>query len=393
MLKTGNLIPRWAKDEMARGYDVTEDLSSPQAEWDKDGTPWRIRGNGGLLSTLEDFYLWHLALEGEKILSKESKLKYFTPHVPEGEKGISHYGYGWAISKTPRNTRLTSHNGSNNIFHANFRRHIDENVVILYFTNEARAVSRQILSAVPKAVFNEEMPSFPRPKVALAGSELQKYVGAYELPSGDRFALEIINNRLSVNAQAPGISKLLTAFPRLEDSELLRDLESRMAKVMESIVREDYEPIREMLYLEGTLDEEKAYWKQTFAEWVERFGKFKKSEVVGSVMDKESLNTYVLLEFEQGARLVLYRQNENKQFLIGTSAPLLPQYYSFTPESKTQFVVFNHALKTTTPVNFSFNEKNVVTRLTVENEQGKITARKILPVRTEKNLSRPKTNE
>jgi hypothetical protein len=332
---------------------------------------------------LEDLYLWHLALEGEKILSKESKLKYFTPHVPEGEKGISHYGYGWAISKTARNTRLISHNGSNNIFYANFRRHIDENVVILYFTNEARAVSRQILNAVPKAVFNEEMPGFPRPKVALTGSELQKYVGGYVLPSGDKFTLEVINNRLSVKVPAPGISKLLTTFPRLEDSERLRNLESRTAKVMKGIVREDYEPIREMLYLEGTLDEEKAYWKRTFAEWAEQFGKFKKSEVVGSVTDKESLNTYVLLEFERGARLVLYRQNEKKQFLIGTSASLLPQNYSFTPVSDTEFVVYNHALKTSTPINFNFDEKKLLTGLTIEKEQGKITARKISSVQSE----------
>ena len=81
--------------------------------------------------------------------------------------------------------------------------------------------------------------------------------------------------------------------------------------------------------------------------------------------------------------MVLYRQNEKKQFLIGTSAPLVPQYYRFTPQSKTEFVVYNHVIKTSTPVNFNFGEKNVVTGLTIEKEQGKITARKISSVRSE----------
>jgi CubicO group peptidase (beta-lactamase class C family) len=391
MIKTGNVIPRFTQDEMARGYDVSEKLSSLQGEWDKDGIHWSFRGAGGLLSTLEDFYLWHLALEGEKILSKESKLKYFTPHVPEDE-GTVHYGYGWAISQTACKTRLIGHNGGNNIFFANFRRYVDENVVILYFTNESRAVSRPILNSVPKAVFDEQMPSFPRPKATLTRSELQKYVGAYELPSGDRFTLDVLNNRLAIKASSPGISKLLI-FPQLEDPERLGDLETRTAKLIESLASKDFEPIREMLDLEGTLEEEKTYWKRTFAEWTKRFGKFKKSEVVGSVKDKEFLNTYVLLKFERGARLVTYRQNEKKQFYIGKQTSVFPQYYSFIPQSKTEFIVYNYALKTTTPVNFNFGEKNVVTGLTIENEQGKINARKILPAQEKESFSPPKANE
>ena len=378
MLKTGNIIPRFKKEEMAQGYDAPENYRSLKGEWDKDGISWRFRGGGGLLSTLEDLYLWHLALEGEKILSKESKLKYYTPHVPEDDEGTSHYGYGWALFKTPRNTRLITHSGNNSFFYTNFLRYIDENVVILYFTNESRAISRPILNSVPKAVFGEEMPSFPRPKIALTRSELQKYAGTYELPSGDRFTINVLNNRLVIKAPALGIGKLLT-FPQIEDSERLRDLESRTAKVIEGIAKEDYEPILESLDIEGTLEEEKAYWKRTFADWTEHFGKFRKSEVVGSVTRKEFLNTYVLLEFERGLRLVLYRQNKKKQFYIGNQALLFPQYYSFTPESKTEFVIYNYVLKTSTPVNFNQDGKNLVADLTIQNQGENVFAKKVSP--------------
>jgi CubicO group peptidase (beta-lactamase class C family) len=382
MKETGYVIPNWKRENLAVGYlqDGTRWGTPLEQVWDKDGPYWNLRGNGGILSTVGDLYKWHLALEGEKILSRESKLKYFAPHVPMNEEGTSHYGYGWSISKTTRNTRIVGHAGSNNIFYANFRRYVDENVVIINFTNEARPISSQILSSIPRAVFGGELPSFPKPKIALNRSELQKHIGTYELPSGDKFDLEAENSRLTVKMASSSIGKLLTTFPKLEDSERLNDLESRTARIIENIAKEDYEPIREAIYFDGTFDEEKAYWKRTFAEWTNRFGTFKKSEVVGSVADNEFLNTYVLLQFERGRTIVQFRQNEKKQFNIGTNAYLLPRFYRLVPQSKTEFVIYNYTLQTTTPVKFSFDERDIVTGLTIENEQGKITARKILPV-------------
>ena len=254
--------------------------------------------------------------------------------------------------------------------------------MIINFTNEARPISSQILSSIPRAVFGGELPSFPKPKIALSRSELQKYVGTYEFPSGDKFDLSAENSRLTVKAASYSIGKLLTTFPKLDDSERLNNLESRTAWIIENIAKEDYDSIREAIYFDGTFDEEKAYWKRTFADWTNRFGTFKKSEVIGSVTDKEFLNTYVLLQFERGTTTVQFRQNEKKQFYIGTNAYLLPRYYRLVPQSKTEFVIYNYTIQTNTPVKFSFDERNVVIGVTIENEQGKAYARKISPVRS-----------
>jgi CubicO group peptidase (beta-lactamase class C family) len=380
MLKTGDLIPQWGKADLARGYDLSGDVGISQEKWwGEDGPSWGVRGAGYVLSTLEDLYLWHLALEGEKILSKESKRKLFAPHVPEDDKGSSHYGYGWAIFKTPRGTRNVGHDGSNGIYYTNFHRYVDEGVVIIYFTNERNTGSRRILGSVPKLFFGGDFPSFPRPKTTLSRSALQKYAGLYELPSGERFALDVVNNHLTVKAVSLGVGKLLTTFPKLEDSERLHDLQPMTARLIEALAREEFEPIRELIYFEGTFEEEKAYWKRTFAGWTKRFGAFKKSEVVGTVSEKEFLDTYVLLQFERGTTIVVYRQNEKKQFFIGTSTTLLPRHYRLIPQSNTEFVVYNHALQTSTPVNFSFGEKNAVTGLTIRAEDEKVYARKITP--------------
>jgi CubicO group peptidase (beta-lactamase class C family) len=403
MYKTGNLIPRFSQEEMAQGYDISGNLGFSQDKWwDKDGPFWGGRGAGYVLSTLEDLYKWHLTLKGNKILSKQSKQKLYSPYATfkDRKEGWDqaeswNYGYGWAIYKTPRGTRLIEHTGGNSIVSTDFLRYIDEEVVIIYFTSERKTISLRLLNSitysgvnsitdsVSPVFFGNGLPTFQRPKIALTNSELQKYAGTYELPSGDKFVLEMDRNQLQASSLALGVGKLLTKFPKLQDSERLDNLEARTAKLIESIAREDFEPIRDLIYFDGTLDEEKDYWKRTFANWTPRFGAFRSSEVIGSVQEKEFLVTYVLLQFELGTTIVQYRQNENKKFYIGFPAFLFPRYYRLIPQSKSEFVVYNHALKTSTQVDFSFSEKNVVTGLSIDNEQGKVYARKVSPLRSE----------
>ena len=52
------------------------------------------------------------------------------------ETGNSHYGYGWDVTKTDRNTTRIWHNGSNSVFFADFYRFIDEGVTIILMTND-----------------------------------------------------------------------------------------------------------------------------------------------------------------------------------------------------------------------------------------------------------------
>lgn len=121
--------------------------------WDKDGPYWNLRANGGLLSTAQDLYKWHLALESEKILSKEAKEKYYTPHTPEESGGSSFYGYGWVIQKTGRGTKIIWHNGGNPYFFADFRRYVDENVVVIVGTNSAMQPLQKDFVQVMQSIF------------------------------------------------------------------------------------------------------------------------------------------------------------------------------------------------------------------------------------------------
>jgi CubicO group peptidase (beta-lactamase class C family) len=163
MMKTGYLLPRWAPNELAHGYqrDGKDWGTMRDKPWDADGPYWHLRANGGILSTAGDMYRWHLALLGEAVLPKSAKDKYFTPHIPEGPVGVSHYGYGWVIDRTPRGSKVITHNGSNGIFAADCYRFVDDNVFLFIASNVAGKSAMQASNDLLCTIF----PLAEKPKV------------------------------------------------------------------------------------------------------------------------------------------------------------------------------------------------------------------------------------
>ncbi len=155
MTETGYVIPKWKLDRLAVGYrEDGKRWGTPLDHlWDKDGPYWNLRANGGILSTVGDLYKWHLALEGEKILSKEAKENYFAPHIAEQPEAVSFYGYGWVNEKTERGTTLIWHDGGNGYFYADFRRYIDEKVVYIIATNSRISPFRKEYGEVLQSIF------------------------------------------------------------------------------------------------------------------------------------------------------------------------------------------------------------------------------------------------
>ncbi|WP_298903873.1 serine hydrolase [uncultured Psychroserpens sp.] len=136
MEQTGYIRPKYDKNDVAMGYKDTGEWGKPNEKWN-DGISWHLKGNGGILSTVEDMYKWHQALTTNTILSKTSKAKMYTKHIEEGQGAQSHYGYGWAIFPTPRQTELIAHNGGNGIFFADFWRYLNEDIIIIMMSNHA----------------------------------------------------------------------------------------------------------------------------------------------------------------------------------------------------------------------------------------------------------------
>lgn len=158
MKQTGYVLPKWKPGNLAVGYkkDGTRWGTPLEQLWDKDGPFWNLRGNGGVLSTAPDLYKWHQALEGEKILSKAAKEKYFAPHIAEQPAAVSFYGYGWVTQKTKRGTKLISHDGGNSYFYALFRRYVDDNVVVIVATNSPTPTLEKDFGRIVQSIFSTD---------------------------------------------------------------------------------------------------------------------------------------------------------------------------------------------------------------------------------------------
>lgn len=101
--------PQWNSMNVAHGYYNQKDYGSAAQ---CPGPYWGILGFGGVLTTVEDLYLWNTALENNLVLSEESTTKLFTPYIKEEKDGTSYYGYGWAIEELPKHGKKISHDGS-----------------------------------------------------------------------------------------------------------------------------------------------------------------------------------------------------------------------------------------------------------------------------------------
>lgn len=86
--------PHWANEPVAHAYFNDETYGSAA---ERPGPYWGILGFGGVLTTVEDLYLWHQALSENLIISPESTELMFTPYIEEDSDGESYYGYGWGI--------------------------------------------------------------------------------------------------------------------------------------------------------------------------------------------------------------------------------------------------------------------------------------------------------
>ena len=132
MMQTGYVVPEFADSHVAHGYQGVKDWGRPNAKnWQSDGPYWNLRGNGGILSTAHDMYLWHLALQTQSVLSKSAKVKLFGKHAREFPNTESYYGYGWVIEEFEDGEKMIWHNGGNGIFSADFRSYPDKS--IFYF--------------------------------------------------------------------------------------------------------------------------------------------------------------------------------------------------------------------------------------------------------------------
>ncbi|HEX5716547.1 MAG TPA: serine hydrolase domain-containing protein [Thermoanaerobaculia bacterium] len=334
MARTGYRLQE--KGPLARGvYREGEDWGTPlDKAWAPDGPWWNLRGNGGVLSTTGDLYNWHRALEGDGILTEEAKRKMFTPHVPEDEEGRSHYGYGWAIFKTARNTRLIAHNGGNGIFNADFRRYMDDDVVLIIGSNRQDFLSIPAVGPLTRLIFNADY-SAP-PAVAKVQSSA-RHAGSYALPSGGKIRVTA--------AESPSGWPGLTLTPEGKDAfQVLAggvstaEGEKRLLSGLEQSRKGNFGPLAEVFG--APVAEVTGQTRETWSRLEGIHGSFQGFDLLGTTSTAGRLTTWVEVRFEKGKALMQFgwagSEVATVQVVDGPRSGAL-----YLPESESSFVSYD----------------------------------------------------
>jgi CubicO group peptidase (beta-lactamase class C family) len=112
-------------------------------------SPTRFRGSASLQSTLRDLTRWDAVLNGDTLLTLDSRKQMWASGVLMDGKATG-YGFGWEVSQVNGHP-LIAHNGAMNGFLSSMQRYPDDHVTVIVTINQSDlAESRRIASGIAR---------------------------------------------------------------------------------------------------------------------------------------------------------------------------------------------------------------------------------------------------
>ena len=138
----------------ARSLRTEKGLPILQASWGGHEPYWNLIGNGGLVSTAEDFIKFRQALTAGRIVPLDLVKLSQTELVAESKFGDSHYGYGLVVQHKPKLGRFYWHDGGNGVFTAKWIDYLDQgDLIFTAAADSSRGDAFEVLSIVEKHLY------------------------------------------------------------------------------------------------------------------------------------------------------------------------------------------------------------------------------------------------
>lgn len=371
---TGYRMPEWDKKVVAHWYVGETDNGIPL---EKPYPYWNLMGNGGILSTTEDMYKWHLALSSDAVLSADVKKKLYTPFLND-------YAYGWDVLKTEHGT-LIQHNGGSTLGNsAEFIRYIDADVVIILFCNQSygeHPLSDIVRNKIEALVFGGDV-ALPPTVISSDVAFLRKFEGDYQLASGDRLKASVKNGALRITAQGQGAINLLV-FPEKSDPNLHTQLGDLSVRIFEAALKGDYRPFGDVLAnKERRFDRVRELIDTRIRHYKDYTGAIQKVKALGTLpssYEEGAIETIVELKGERGSIFFRSIWLDGKNIGVGPVRSAQPVAVPFLPLSETEFAGYDLSMATNVRITFNMNDEGSVSGLTIHGKKGKVDVRKLNP--------------
>ncbi len=340
MHHTGFLPDAQDRQRLAHGYNGDGDwgtsLDHPHAP---DGPWWGLRGNGGILTTTGDLYLWFKALQGNSVLSAAEREKYEQPYVKETGAEYPQYAYGWSFSKSPSGHRKLAHVGGNGTFQSDFRRYPEDDAMIAITSNTDDYSSIAIANHLEGWVFGEPVAQ-PLALAPVKGEELRRCAGTYELPGGgapaERLTVTAEKDRLAVTPEGPAGLVLLSGKPEGRRQKRFEAREAQVTGAMTAARRGDLKPLAAMCV---DADEAAKHWHAVMKATEAKLGPWQGFTMMGTRSIGGQIVTHARLNFKRGTRMldVAWAGSLADHVTVGDGLP--PSF--FLPEGPSRFVTYD----------------------------------------------------
>lgn len=278
---------------------------------------WALKGAGGMVSTVNDLYRFHAAVQTGKILSPQGQEEYAAPHVPLDN--IAAEGYGSVVAEPEAGHRVrASAGGTDEIGHVNvIAWWMDDDLVVIVSSANAAYTAEDVATGIARLMLGLPQ-ALPPAMVAVDPSTLASLAGRFELPDGGAIIVHAADDRLLFSPE--GEAAYAALYPPDEESAGQSDPEATIA------------------YLESGQEPGLEEWQ---AEQAATLGPFQGMSVVGNASAEGSSEvwTYVAFEFAKGS--VLSRWIVNADGILGAAAiPSDPPTLMFLPTAPQTFTSF-----------------------------------------------------
>jgi CubicO group peptidase (beta-lactamase class C family) len=348
MEHTGYVRPEWKPGQIAHAYDNGHDQGStldyPHLP---DGPTWNLRGNGGTLSTLPDMYRFHVALEGNLLLSDASKAKLFPqdrPLILVGGNGIHEFAYF---------------------------RDPSQKLAILAASTDAGMKATDLAKPL-RAIIAGRNISAPPKTIAIPAGEIATLAGKYVLPSAAYFVLSTSPGALLASPRGAEAFHLISAGTA-PDPERAAAITSRMNEILKAAEKGDYAPWSAAFGGGVPVEAIKARQEPLKRARESKNGAYKGFEIVGITLNDEDLIVTVQLNFERDSAYTRYVWGPRR--LAGVQPLEAAPNVKFLPVSPTDFASYD--LPSTTSIRIHFEPTaNSATQFTMTATAGVAVAKR-----------------
>lgn len=196
-------------------------------------------GAGSVISTAGDLWKWEQALRGTRVLDAASLAKQFAPSGPVSSP-TSHYGGGWQIYRSARNTTVALHGGDFGGFNTIMSRFLDEHATIVFLSN-ARNAGRGYRDPVQRTVLRllfGPPPDMPPARLAVNAARARRWGGGWTTPAGDSIEVRARDGAIWLAARTQDAMSVLAGSDSAQRAEE-RKLDLRAAEVAQQLLADD----------------------------------------------------------------------------------------------------------------------------------------------------------